>query len=106
MPTRKNLTWQLVVVIVASLAALTTLIVGLAVFADWSDGAIVALTTAFAGLIVNTIMILKNQARTVETLDDQNVTLEQIKDQTNGLSAKEREDIAERAAAKIMRGRL
>lgn len=93
-----KLTTQLAVVIVVGLLGFVGLILGLAVLAEWSDGAIIGLATAFGAVIVNTVIAVRNQQKTRETLVDQDRKLDTITRQTNGLSDEERQDIARRAA--------
>lgn len=104
-----KVTTQLAFVIITGLVGFVGLILGLAVLADWSDGAIIGLATAFGAVLVNTILAIRNQARTAETLVAQDVKLDTITHQTNGLSEAERRDIAERAAeaavTKLLRDR-
>ncbi len=94
---------QLAAVIVVGVLGFVGLILGLAVLADWSDGAIIGMCTAFGALIINTIIAVRNQAHTAETLVAQDVKLDTITAQTNGLSERERQDIAERAAASVVK---
>lgn len=72
-----KVTTQVAVVLVVGLVGILGLIFGLAVWADWSDGAIVGLVTAFSGLLINTVVVVRNQAQ-------QDVKLDKIADQTNG----------------------
>jgi hypothetical protein len=67
--------------------AMTGLIVGLAVFAEWSDGAIVGMVTAFGGIIVNTVVVVRNQQVQAEKLDS-------IAEHTNGTLSKRDDSIA------------
>jgi hypothetical protein len=97
------MTTQLAVVIASGIIGFVGLILGLAVLADWSDGAIIGMATAFGAVIVNTIIAVRNQTKTAQVLDDQDVKLRTIVEQTNGLSETERQDIAERAAASVVR---
>lgn len=99
----KGISTQLTVVIVVGLLGFVGLILGLAVLADWSDGAIIGMATAFGAVIVNTVIAVRNQQKTAETLDDQDSKLQTIVRQTNGLSEEERQDVAQRAAAAAIR---
>jgi hypothetical protein len=92
---------QFAVVIVAGIVGFVSLVVGLAVWADWSDGAIVAMVGGIGAVIVNLIVLSRGQQKTAETLVAQDVKLDTITAQTNGLSERERQDIAERAAVSI-----
>lgn len=98
-----KLTNQLVVVIVTGIIGIVGLIVGLAVLADWSDGAIIGLATAFGAILINSVVAVRNQNRVTATLVEQDVKLDTITAQTNGLSEIERQEIAERAAAAVVR---
>lgn len=82
-----KLTTQLVVLILGVLAGLVSLVVCLAVWADWSDGAIVGMVTAIGGLLVNTIIVVRNQQVQGEKLDA-------IQEQTNGRSLQQDDNIA------------
>ena len=95
----KHLTTQLVVLILGTLGGLIGLVLSLAVWADWSDGAIVGMVSAFGTLATGLIVAVRNQQKTQETLQGQGEQLATIEKQTNGLSSTERQDIAERAAA-------
>jgi hypothetical protein len=95
---------QLALVVVTGVVGFVGLILGLAVLADWSDGAIIGLATAFGAVIVNTIIAIRNQARTAEVLTQQDEKLDTITTQTNGLSGREKQDIAERAARAVVTG--
>ena len=93
---------QTTVVIVAGIIGLLGLVIGLAVFAKWSEGAIIAMVTAFGAMFVNAFMTVRNQAKTAQTLDAQDVKLDTVVRQTNGMSEAERQDIAERAALSVV----
>ena len=97
-----KMTTQFAAVIVVGVVGFVGLILGLAVLADWSDGAIIAMCTAFGALLVNTIVTIRNQQKTVETLTGQDDKLDTITQQTNGLSERERDDITTRAAVKAI----
>jgi hypothetical protein len=79
-----KLTTQLTIVIVSGILGIVGLIVGLAVLAQWSDGAIIAMVTAFSAVIVNTIIAVRNQAKTAEVLQGQDDKLDRVVTQTNG----------------------
>jgi hypothetical protein len=105
-----KLSTQLTIVICTSILGILGLVVGLAVLADWSDGAIIGMVTAFGAVIVNTVISVRNQAKTAEVLQGQSEVLQgqddkldRVVHQTNGLSDAERQDIAERAAASVVR---
>jgi hypothetical protein len=93
-----KITTQLTVVICTGIVGMLGLVVGLAVLAQWSDGAIIAMVTAFGAVIVNTVIAVRNQAKTAEVLQGQDDKLDTVVKQTNGLSEIERQDIADRAA--------
>jgi hypothetical protein len=98
-----KVTTQLAIVVCVGILGIVGLIVGLAVFASWSEGAIIAMVTAFGAVILNTIITIRNQSKTNETLESQDVKLDTITAQTNGLSEIERQEIAERAAVAVVR---
>lgn len=64
-----KLTRELVVVIGIMSVSLVGLILGLAVLADWSDGAILAMLSLFATIATGLIAALRNQQKAAETLD-------------------------------------
>jgi hypothetical protein len=97
-----KLTTQLVVLVLGTLLGMIGLVVSLAIWADWSDGAIVGMVSAFGTLSAGVIVAVRNQAKTGEVLERQNDRLEVIQRQTNGLSEAERQDIADRAAVKVI----
>jgi uncharacterized iron-regulated membrane protein len=94
-----KLTNQLAIVIGVGVFGIVGLVLGLAVLANWSDGAIIGMVTAFGAVIVNTVVAVRNQAKTAEVLQGQDEKLATIERQTNGLSETERDDIARRAVA-------
>lgn len=96
-----KLTTQLAVVICVGAVGMAGLVLGLAVWADWSDGAVVGLCTVFGTIVVNLIVAIRNQQKTAETLASQDDKLDQVVHQTNGLSERERQDIAVRAAEAV-----
>lgn len=98
-----KLSTQMMIVIVTGLVGFVGLILGLAVLADWSDGAIIGLATAFGAVFVNTALAIRNQAKTAQVLVDQDVKLDTITHQTNGMSEEERMDVARRAVAEYVR---
>jgi hypothetical protein len=97
-----KLTTQLTAVIITSVLGLAGLVLGLAVWASWSDGAVVAMVTIFGTIAVNLIVAIRNQQKTAETLAGQDEKLDLIEHQTNGLSAAERDDIANRAVRAVL----
>jgi len=98
-----KVTTQLAIVIATGITGFVGLILGLAVLADWSDGAIIGMATAFGAVLVNTIIAVRNQVQTRLVLDKQDDQLDTIKQQTNGMSERERQDIADRAVAAAIR---
>jgi hypothetical protein len=92
-----KLTTQLTVVICVGALGMAGLVLGLAVWADWSDGAVVGLCTVFGTIVVNLIVAIRNQQKTAETLADQDQKLDTVVAQTNGLSERERQEVARQA---------
>jgi hypothetical protein len=88
-----------VALILGVLAGLVGLVVSLAIWADWSDGAIVGMVSAFGTIAAGLIVTVRNQQQTQVTLAHQDEKLDTIERQTNGLSTQERQEIANRAAA-------
>lgn len=97
-----KLTTQFVVLVLGMLAGMIGLVVSLAVWADWQDGSIVGMVSAFGTLAGGLILAVRNQQKTTETLADQDEKLNKIERQTNGLSSVERNDIAEKAATAVV----
>jgi D-arabinose 1-dehydrogenase-like Zn-dependent alcohol dehydrogenase len=93
-----KLTTQLAVVICVGILTMSALVFGLAVYAHWSDGAIVGLIGVAGGALGTLIVQLRSNAK----LADQDKTLDTIVRQTNGLSETERQDIAMRAARAVL----
>lgn len=79
-----KLTTQLVVLILGVLAGLVSLVLCLAVWADWSDGAIVGMVSAFGTLATGLIVSVRNQQKTAEVLAVQDGKLDTIEKNTNG----------------------
>ncbi len=93
-----KLTTQTAVVICFAIVASCALVLGLAVYAHWSDGAVVGLIAAVLAGAGTLIVQLRNHRQTADSLTQQDRKLETIERQTNGLSDIERQDIAARAA--------
>ena len=93
-----KLTWQVTTVVVVGVLGLVVLVIGLAVFAKMSDGAIVGLIGGIGAVIVNLILVARGQQKTAETLEQQDVKLDRVVEQTNGMSEAQLEEIADRAA--------
>ncbi len=96
----KSITTQFVVLVSVLVIGMVGLVLGLAVLAHWSDGAIVGMVSGFGTLATGLIVAVRNQQVTRETLENQDRKLDTITAQTNGLSELEREEIADRAAVK------
>jgi hypothetical protein len=94
---------QLAAVLVVGIIGVVSLVVGLAVFAKMSDGAIVGLIGGIGAVIVNLIVVVRGQQKQSEVLENQDRKLQVIERQTNGLSERERQDIAERAAVETLK---
>lgn len=108
-----KLTNQLVALIAVVVVGMICMVVALAVYADWSDGAVIGLLAAFGSVASGLVVAVRNQQVTRAALDelqqqvgagqkDQAVKLETVVRQTNGLSTEERQDIARRAAAEAI----
>lgn len=95
-----KITTQFVVLVGVLVAGMVGLVLGLAVWADWSDGAIVGMVSGFGTIAATLLVTIRNQQKTTETLDTQTRQLETVVAQTNGLSEIEREQIADAAADK------
>lgn len=101
-----KLTNQMTIVIVSAMLGGIGMIVGLAVLADWSDGAIIGMVSGIGSVLVSLIVAVRGQQKTAEVLQDQNVTLDRVIEQTNGLSDRERQDIAQRAATSVLKAAI
>jgi hypothetical protein len=93
-----KITTQFVVLVGVLVSGMVGLVLGLAVLADWSDGAIVGMVSGFGTIAATLLVTIRNQQKTTETLDDQSKQLETVVAQTNGLSHEERSAIAREAA--------
>jgi hypothetical protein len=96
-----KLTTQLVVLVLGTLMGMIALVVCLAIWASWSDGAIVGMVSAFGTIAAGVLVAVRNQAKTADVLDAQDRKLDTVVAQTNGLSERERQDIADRAAVAV-----
>lgn len=96
-----KITTQLVIMVGIVVVGMVGLVLGLAVFADWSDGAIIGMVSGFGTVAAGLIMAVRNQQLTTETLAEQDVKLDTITAQTNGMSEIERQDVAKRAAIEV-----
>ena len=85
-----KLTTQLAVVIGVGIAGIVSLVICLAVFAQWSDGAVIGLATALGAIVIILTVTVRNQAKTAEVLQGQDDKLDQVVHRTNGqLSARD-----------------
>lgn len=105
-----KLTRELTIVICVMILGGVGLILGLAVLADWSDGAILAMFSLFASIATGLIATVRNQQKNAETLDllqrqvgtgqrVQSAQLDQVVKQTNGPSHADRIALARETAA-------
>jgi hypothetical protein len=99
---KAGLSTQWAVVIGVSVVGTVALVIGLAVFAKMSDGAIVGLIGGIGAVLVNLIVVIRGQQKAAEALEHQDVKLEKIEKNTNGLSERERQDIAIRTAEEVL----
>jgi len=108
-----KVTSQVVWLSLVLVAGMVILVLGLAVLANWSDGAIIAMLSGFGSLATGLILAVRNQQRAAETLDqlarsigagqrDQDKQLSTITRQTNHISEVERAQIAEAAAVRAV----
>lgn len=98
-----KITRELVALIAIIVAGAVGLVLGLAVWADWSDGAILGMLSLFGSLASGLILAVRNQQKTTEALETADQKIDTVIAQTNGMSERERQDIAERAAASVVR---
>jgi hypothetical protein len=98
-----KITRELVALIAIIVAGAVGLVLGLAVWADWSDGAILGMLSLFGSLASGLIVAVRNQQKTTEALETADQKIDTVIAQTNGMSERERQDIAERAAASVVR---
>jgi hypothetical protein len=108
-----KLTTQTTVVVVAAMLGMVGLILGLAVLADWSDGAIIGMVSGIGSVLVGLIVAVRNQQKAADQLDqlarvvgigqrNQDAKMNTVVEQTNGLSDVARQDIGERAATAVL----
>ncbi len=93
-----KLSTQAAVVICVGIVSVVGAVVCLAVFAKMDSGALVGLAVGAGAVLGNLIA----QLRTNSKLQEQDRTLDTIREQTNGLSDAERQDIAARAAQEVI----
>lgn len=98
-----KLTNQLVVLILGTLVGLVGLVICLAVWADWSDGAIVGMVTAFGTIATSVLVAVRNQQKTAEVLAVQDGKLDTIEKNTNGKSELERRALIRETIAEARR---
>jgi hypothetical protein len=94
-PAPVGLTNQLALVITVGIIGVAGLVLGLAVWADWSDGAIVGMVVAFGSVFTTAAITVRGQQRNAEQLTT-------IQEQTNGKSRAELDQTAFSAASKAV----
>lgn len=87
-----KLNTQLTIVICVGIAGMVAMVAFLSA-AGWSEGGIAGMVTGIGSVVTGLIVAIRNQNKTSETLADQDVKLDQVVHQTNGLSAAERKTI-------------
>lgn len=97
-----KITKELVFLVAIIVAGMVGLVLGLAVFAEWSDGAIIGMVSGFGTLATGLIVAVRNQQKTTESLEVQDRKLDTVVAQTNGLSELERQEIADKAAVAVI----
>ncbi len=95
-----KLTTQLTVLILGTLLGMIALVLCLAVWADWSDGAIVGMVSAFGTLASGVIVAVRNQQKTAEVLDGQGEQLATIERQ-NSAQTQRLETVAKRVNGEL-----
>lgn len=65
-----KLTTQSAIVVTAAIVGMVGLILGLAVFADWSDGAIIGMISGIGSILVGLIVAVRNQQKAADQLDE------------------------------------
>lgn len=104
-----KLTNQLAAVISVSVLGVAAMVVCLAIWADWSDGAVVGMFAAFGSLATGLVVTLRASAKSAEQVDllqrqvgaGQKSTaarLATVVEQTNGMSTAQIQDVASAAA--------
>jgi len=89
---------QTAAVACTAIVTIAGLVFGLATFAHMDDGALIGLATAAGAVLGNLVVQLRSNVK----LAAQDRQLDTIVKQTNGLSERERQDIAERAVAALI----
>jgi uncharacterized membrane protein YfcA len=97
-----KITTQLVVMISIIVVGMVGMVLGLAVLAHWSDGAILGMAAGFGTIATGLIMAVRNQQQTTESLQAQDRKLDTVVAQTNGMSEREKQEIADRAAVGVI----
>lgn len=94
--------WPQAAVVIAGVVALAGLTGALAL-AGWSPEAISGFVLAIAGILAGQYVQARKTSEVSAKTDEQTELLHTVVSQTNGLSDAERQDIAERAAAEMLR---
>lgn len=100
---------QFVVLVGIVALGMIGLVLGLAVLADWQDGSIIGMVSAFGTLAVGLLAAIRGQQKTAEQINQlqQQVgagqrsnarTLDTVVEQTNGPASAERAQLARQAA--------
>jgi hypothetical protein len=98
----KQLTWQLVTVIVVGIIGMVAMVAFLSA-AGWSEGGIAGMVTGIGAVVTGIIGQLQGQQVTNDRIADLDRKTDTVVAQTNGLSDIERQDIARRAAQAAIR---
>lgn len=99
---RKINTWPQAIVAVTGIAAVAGIVVSL-VLAGWSSEAIVGFGTLALALVTGQYVQTRRASVVEAKTDEQTHMLRRVVSQTNGMSEEEKQDIAERAAASVVR---
>ncbi len=97
-----KITREVVALVGILMLGMVGLVLGLAVFAKWSDGAIVGMVSGFGSVAAALLLAVRGQQRTADVLQRQDEKLDTVVAQTNGMSEIERQDIADRAAVSVV----
>jgi hypothetical protein len=93
-----KLSTQFAIVVCTAILGLFSMVVCLAIWADWSDGAVVGMVAGIGSALVAVATAVRGQQKTGEAVAALDRKSDVIVAQTNGLSEIERQDIAQRAA--------
>ena len=93
--------WPQAIVAVAGIAATAGVVIFL-VGAGWSGEAIGAFATLALGIVASQFVQTRKTAQVEAKTDAQSETLETIRQQTNGRSEAELDEVADRAAVKVI----